>query len=182
MTQNSRALRSIIFMSAILGSVFHLTATTPILEWDANEDPYVAGYKVYRGGKSGAYDHVVDVGTETSIALTDLDPGLTYYFAITAYASDLAESDYSEEIFYTTPIDGITTIGKPCRLNTGAGIPTVSFYGNAGERYWIQASSDFNTWERVNSGQVAVDGLLEIADEPVVSRPMRFYRVVTSLH
>lgn len=179
MTQNSRTNRSIfIFAFAIFGSIFSLIAT-PALEWDPNVDD-VAGYKVYSGEKSREYDHVVDVGTQTSLALTNLDPGITYYFAVTAYDANFLESDFSDEISYTSLIDGVTAAAQPCMLNVTNGTVKISFLGKSGHQCWLEASSDFKTWERVKSGTMGSDSMIECPDLDGTSRPMRFYRVVLS--
>ena len=180
MTQNSRAHRSIITLSAILGSIFHLAGATPILEWDPTAELSVAGYKFYRGEKSRAYDHVIDVGGQTSIALTNLDPGITYYFAVTAYATNLSESLFSDEVSYTASIDGVTASAQSCALSTANGTATISFYGKSGRTCWVEVSSDFQTWERVDSGLIVGDGIIEVPDPGAMNRPMRFYRVVAS--
>ncbi len=182
MTQNTRACRLILITLAIFGSVFYSSAQTPLLEWDPSWDPTVVGYKVYCGEGSRDYDRAVDVGPSTSFPLTKLEPGLTYYFAITAYTVESVESGYSDEIYYTSPIDGINAIGTPLRLTTDAGVTTISFYGNTGDNYWVQASEDLHTWERVQSGQIETDGMFEVTDGPVSNHSMRFYRVITSLH
>src|SRR5207237_63800 len=116
MAQNSRARRSIILLSAIFGSIFNLAGAIPTLEWDPNPESYVTGYKFYCGEKSRAYDQIIDVGERTSVALTNLVPGLTYYFAITAYAADRSESPLSDELSYTVRIDGATAFAQSCAL------------------------------------------------------------------
>jgi len=71
-----------------------------ILEWDPHTEPNLAGYKLYYGRTSRAYDHVIDVGLVTTYRVTGL-PGGTYYFAVTAYAADGTESGYSNEVSTT---------------------------------------------------------------------------------
>jgi len=68
------------------------------LAWDAVDDPAVEGYKVHYGTTSGDYDTTVDVGPETAFPLMGLDEEVTYYFAVTAYDTNLVDTDYSEEI------------------------------------------------------------------------------------
>src|SRR5688500_19178600 len=55
------------------------------LVWDANSEGDLAGYKVYAGTRSQEYSSVVDVGNVTQHHLTNLNKGVTYYFALTAY-------------------------------------------------------------------------------------------------
>ena len=75
-----------------------LTKTT--LEWDANTEPDLAGYKLYCGAASGSYDTVIDVGNSTTYTLTDLPAGRTYYIAATAYNTAGLESGYSNEVVF----------------------------------------------------------------------------------
>jgi hypothetical protein len=45
------------------------------LSWDTNNDPAVAGYIIYYGSASGQYKRAIDVGTQLSRTLTDLEDG-----------------------------------------------------------------------------------------------------------
>lgn len=84
---------------ALLAPLANTLAVT--LEWDANPEPNVAGYKVYIGSQSRQFDTVIDVGPATQKPLESLQAGRLYYFAVTAYDSDGLESELSEEITYT---------------------------------------------------------------------------------
>jgi hypothetical protein len=70
------------------------------LAWDPNQEPTVAGYKVFNGLASRNYNGTVDVGNWTSCVVSGLEPGKTYYFAAKAYDSAGNESDFSSEIAY----------------------------------------------------------------------------------
>ena len=72
------------------------------LQWDASADPDVSGYKIYFGTSSRNYGSPVIVGNTTSCTISNLSDGVTYYFAATAMDSS-SESDYSNEVVYTTP-------------------------------------------------------------------------------
>ena len=78
-------------------------ADTIWLEWDRNSDTNVAGYRVYYGQSSRAYDSVIEASNETAVVLPVLASGKTYYFAVTAYSIDALESDFSEEVSYSQP-------------------------------------------------------------------------------
>lgn len=75
------------------------------LVWDPNIEPDLEGYKCYYGLDSRNYEYTVVVGDQTVCTVTDLEPGETYYFAVTAYNTVGLESDYSEEVIYTVPAD-----------------------------------------------------------------------------
>ncbi|MCK5093262.1 MAG: fibronectin type III domain-containing protein [Spirochaetes bacterium] len=80
-------------------SVMELAEVT--LEWDPNTETDLAGYNLYWGYSSGDYEFSADAGNQTSYTVTGLIPGVTYYFAVTAYNAAGLESDYSNEVIFT---------------------------------------------------------------------------------
>lgn len=76
--------------------------TQALVEWDANTEPDVAGYRVYHGTAPGVYDEFIEIGNVaiTSHIFTDLPNG-THYFAITAYDLNDNESEFSDELSKT---------------------------------------------------------------------------------
>ena len=76
-------------------------ASDATLAWDPASDPTVLGYNVYIGGASRSYTNVVNVGDATSLTISNLTPGVTYYFAATTYTVSGIESEYSAEAVYT---------------------------------------------------------------------------------
>lgn len=77
------------------------------LQWDANTESDLAGYKVYYGQTSRNYGIPIDVGNITNAIVTNLTEGMTYYFAATAYSDSGLESPYSIEVVYTIPVTEI---------------------------------------------------------------------------
>ncbi len=73
------------------------------LEWDPSPDAWVAGYAVHYGAVSSNYTVRIDVGNQTTATITNLTPGVTYYFVATAYTADGQESLPSNEVAYTVP-------------------------------------------------------------------------------
>ena len=88
------------------------------LEWDANTEPDLAGYKIYydtdsgepyegTGASQGSSPITVPIGDLTDsdnpeYTLTGLTDGVTYFFVVTAYDTEDLESDYSNEVFTPT--------------------------------------------------------------------------------
>jgi hypothetical protein len=72
------------------------------LAWDPCPD--VAGYRLYEGVASGVYTITNAVGNATTGTVTGLVGGVTYFFAVTAVATNGAESAYSSEVSYTPPL------------------------------------------------------------------------------
>jgi hypothetical protein len=58
------------------------------------------GYNLYYGTSSGNYSHVLDVGAQTQVNITDLAAN-TYYFAVSAYDDSGNESGLSNEVAAT---------------------------------------------------------------------------------
>lgn len=74
------------------------------LEWDANTEPDLEGYKVYYGNSAGIYDFTIDVGNQTSYTVTGLNSGDTYHFSATAYNTSHVESAFASEVSYAVPL------------------------------------------------------------------------------
>ena len=68
------------------------------LAWDLNQEPDLAGYRIYYGTYPGEYINFVDVGLTTTYRLDDLLEDVTFYVAITAYDEVGNESDFSDEV------------------------------------------------------------------------------------
>jgi hypothetical protein len=96
-----------------------------ILAWDPSPDPTVVGYNAYYGSDSGVYTNRIDVGNVTSVVISNLSQGITYYFAVTAYNGAGLESDPSAEVSYTVP--------GPCFTNQVAGLTILT---NVGAAMW----------------------------------------------
>jgi len=71
------------------------------LAWDRNTETSVTGYKLYCGAVSRIYTNVIYVGNATEAAVSNLVPGVTYRFAVTACNVEGLESDFSAEISHT---------------------------------------------------------------------------------
>ena len=72
------------------------------LQWDANNEADLAGYRVYAGSNSGDYTLLQDVGRVNKFALLFND-GLGRFFTVTAYDYSGNESVYSAEVFWRAP-------------------------------------------------------------------------------
>jgi hypothetical protein len=74
------------------------TANSVTLQWAANSEPDLRGYNVYKGITPGVYGPSVDVGNTMTYTARDLQAGVRYYFAITAYDNNGNESPPSIEV------------------------------------------------------------------------------------
>ena len=85
------------------------------LNWDANAEPDLAGYRIYyRKGSTGPPydgkganegDSPISIGKVTTFRLTGLSYGARYCFAITAYDLSGKESGYSGEVCFDTGVE-----------------------------------------------------------------------------
>ncbi|HQI45679.1 MAG TPA: hypothetical protein PLC59_06470 [Bacteroidales bacterium] len=88
--------------------VYYGSRTTPISDWmpdvyDINEPP-CPGILLQRGTNwYRNYTNRIDAGNNLSTVISNLTPGLTYYFSVTAYDTNLFESDFLTETSYTVP-------------------------------------------------------------------------------
>jgi fibronectin type 3 domain-containing protein len=119
----------LIFFASSQGYAMDVT-----LEWDANTEPDLAGYKVYyKTDLSGApYDGTgategnspTDVGNFTTYTLHGLTDGIDYFFVVTAHDTEGLESDYSNEVTTgsePTPTPTTTASdGGGCFIDTAA--------------------------------------------------------------
>ena len=75
------------------------------LGWDSNTESDLSFYRVYYGESSRDYGLPIKVEGKTDHEFTFLDPGKTYYFAVTAVDNLGNESGYSQEVSkYIEPI------------------------------------------------------------------------------
>ncbi len=89
------------------------------LEWDPIPfSPDLAGYNVYYGTEHDVYGVPIDAMDQTIYNIEGLLPETVYYFVVTAYNTNLNETDYSEEIVIYTNAgpdmeDPVVTITMP---------------------------------------------------------------------
>ena len=90
----------IIFFSI---SICYALTNTATINWQANNDADLAGYKVYHGTSPRSYEQAESVGKETSCTIGELDEGKTHYFTVTAVDTSGNESGYSAEVSKIIP-------------------------------------------------------------------------------
>src|ERR1043165_3399621 len=73
------------------------------LAWNASSIPDLSGYRLYCGTSTRNYTNSVDSGPATTMTLTNLVAGITYYFAATVLDAEGLESEYSTEAVYSIP-------------------------------------------------------------------------------
>jgi len=106
-----------------------------MVSWVENSVSNVAGYKVYYGTASHNYQNNVDAGIFTSVEIDGLTPGVTYYFAVTAYNNSGNQSAYSQEVQATIPNPpviscSITSLTNSCALGNNASSQTMQVWNS----------------------------------------------------
>jgi hypothetical protein len=103
-TEFSHRVRRSAFMAAFWVGLAVLTpwsssaAGRATVVWDPSPGTNViSDYKIYFGIASGTYTNAISAGTNTTLSVSNLVGGKTYYFAATAVDSYGLESDYSVE-------------------------------------------------------------------------------------
>lgn len=76
-----------------------------MVTWDPNPETDIGGYKIYHGTNSRFYTTITNVGNTTNAILGGFTRGRKYYFAATAYNTNALESDFSEEVSITIPLE-----------------------------------------------------------------------------
>jgi len=71
--------------------------------WDPNPESNIQGYRIYYGQSGSGSTSMIDVGNQTTGAVTNLAYSTPYFFYVTAYNNFGLESDPSESLAYTTP-------------------------------------------------------------------------------
>jgi hypothetical protein len=142
------------------------------LAWNPNTSPVVAGYNIYYGGASGTYSNKTSAGLATSLTISNLVTGSTYYFVATTYSAAGVESVFSSEVSYTVPTSspGVQLAVTPAKQF----ILTVT--GLSGHAYEIQATQDFTTWTVIGTVTVGTSGSVTFTDTNAASFTSRFYR------
>jgi len=104
----------------------NLFAGSANLAWDASASSSVGGYKVAYGQTSGNYTSTIDVGNTTTSAVSGLQAGTKYYFAVKAYDSTkTVESAYSNESSMTVPV-ATTAVTADFTASKTSGVATLA--------------------------------------------------------
>lgn len=119
----------LVLLGGLLVSLSARATQSVTLGWEASADPSVVGYNIYYGTVSHVYTNKVSVGNATTVTISGLTEGTTYYFAATTYDALNQESDFSDEIAYTVPADAgeSPTITAMLTTNTAIAGQNVTF-------------------------------------------------------
>lgn len=88
---------------AVFAPLFVSAQGSVELSWDPSTDTNAVGYNIYYGVSSAGYTSKISAGSATSLEISGLKEGQTYYFAATAYDSSGNESEFSNQTSYSVP-------------------------------------------------------------------------------
>jgi hypothetical protein len=181
--------RALLFGGCLIGAAVSARAQSSItLAWTASAGTDIAGYNVYYGEASHTYTTKVSAGDSTTGTISGLTPGVTYYFAVTAYDSVGLESGYSSEITYTVPLGAptvtLTSPGTgslylaPATINLAAGVTAnghtitkVQFYNGATSLGSDTSAPYTYAWKNVTAGSYSVTAQVTYDSGSTVSSP-----------
>lgn len=126
-----------------------LPAPAVSLEWSANPEAEVAGYKVHFGTSSGDYTTVYDAGPVTRIELPPMLLGNRYYVALSAYDSEARESSLSAELVVLAAPPAPPASTSFAAGSAGQGVLQWKHPKSADQadgHFTIQTSPDLVTW------------------------------------
>lgn len=114
--------RSILVLIAAILVLFPTPgfAASVRIDWNANSETDLAGYKVYYGTQSSTYTQTVDVGTATTYTIGGAQTGATYYIAVAAYDTAGNESTKSSQQSAYVPVPDTTPPTGGVSINGGA--------------------------------------------------------------
>lgn len=112
-----------------------------VLAWDPPPSSEIAGYNLYWGAASRCYTNLVSTSNLTA-TVTNLQRGVTYYFAVTAFTADGLESDFSNEVSYTPAARPIAPV---LRLSMTGG-QQLQGLGEPYNRYELQRTTNLVVW------------------------------------
>jgi hypothetical protein len=165
----------LIMLLVCLAGLEKACARNVTLNWDASNSSNITGYHVYYGTTSGIYSYKVNAGNTTAVTITNLAPGVTYYFVATSQDANGNQSPYSGEVSLTIP--SILTMTPAASPGKAA---SIQFSVATGHWYEVQATTDLQNWSSIwQSAVVASNALMQFSDPNASSFTSRFYRLVS---
>jgi hypothetical protein len=177
----SRGIKCILFTGCVvaLASLSSLAADSPstiTLAWDPSPSGEIAGYRLYSGTATRAYVSILDVGSTTTGALTNLTPGMTYYAAVTAYDLFGLESAFSDEISFLVPGGATTPTTLQIVLDRGKQV-ILSGAAQPGHSYDVLSTDGLSNWTMIGTLTADAQGNFRFADSHLATNAMTLYRL-----
>ena len=131
-----------------------IPSASVFLQWNANPEPDVVGYKVYFGTEPQNYSAVIDVVGATNTELPAVSLGSTYYLAVSAYNAAGQESPRSAELTVTAEVP-VGVAGTSMGFSSPGQGQIQWRYPKSGapaaDKFTVYASEDLKTWTPAGS-------------------------------
>ena len=103
-------------------------ASNVALQWDANTESDLAGYKVYYSPESSPLEGTtpLDVNNQTIATISGLDPAKSYKFAVSAYNTSGVESPFSNIVTIAEQLPPTVDISSPAAAGNVSGVVSMS--------------------------------------------------------
>ena len=111
------------------------------LEWDANEESNLAGYRIFlcQEGENYDYSNPDWEGAETACTIFGLDKNVHYYFVVRAYDTSGQESSNSNQV--TCISGGVVIVQNSTEEIIGTWSSGIWFWGKTSS-IWTRMDSD----------------------------------------
>jgi hypothetical protein len=123
-------------------------ASSITLAWDSSASPAIAGYLLYYGTSSGSYSQNLNVGNATIAKVTNLAPGQTYYFVVTAYSHTGLQSLPSDQLSVAIPLSPLISASPPPDPTVVSTVPNPPDFDGDGKQDLL--------WRNTSTGQAGV--------------------------
>jgi regulation of enolase protein 1 (concanavalin A-like superfamily) len=156
------------------------TSTNLVKETPANGFTYT-GSANYGSGSAlpGATYFMVYVGTNSSVTVSNVLPGTTYYAGVYSYAGSGTNTSYSHAPATASLAIPLRNVSSAIVLSNGD--VYVNFTANPGEWYWLQYSDSLSpaNWQNVGLlPTIATNLLMTLVHQGGVGSSQRFYRLL----
>lgn len=170
----------------VLGANLPGQANALTVVWNPSPSPSVAGYAVYWGLSSDSCTNRIAVRSVTNVTLVGFRRNATYHLAVAAYDAAGEESPWSNRIQYSRtpqaiPSMAVTKLSPPQPIVPSGTNPVLrlTFMGQAGGNYRLQATEDFQHWDVLCTTNCEQQQLI-VYDLPYSATiPQRFFRLLS---
>ena len=149
-------------------------AVNVTLSWTPSTSPDAVGYNIYYGTACGNYTVKIAAGNTTTLTISNLVCGETYYFAATTVDVYGTESGYSTEAEFIVP--GVLVM---CARGNANSPGVMEFPEAPAQWYEVQASTDLANWTTIwQTAVAATNDWVQFTDPDAGAYASRFYRLV----
>jgi hypothetical protein len=135
---------------------------------------------LYEGTASRDYSVIYDPGNATNFTVVELQAGVVYFFAATAYYTNGIESDFSEELVYTNGLPSSDSLQITSLDRSADGNFIISGVAAPGQDCVLLGATNLMppvTWTPLATNVVSEEGVFTCIDLQATNYSQRFYRL-----